>query len=165
MVFKGLCFTSCLQGHASGSMDTEVKRLSASQQKHLMFPNNWGLVGVSQRCWDTASAGANCIPLLFSPHDVYLSIKAFKRQESSCHNQKWPITHTSKSSQAWDDMKALKSMKEECSSAKNPIFFRLSNYMWGASASLVSIYCSTSDGICCISVNKFNIYFLTVEWN
>lgn len=102
MAFKGLRFTSGLQGQRVAPRTPEVKRLSASQQKHLMFPNNWGLVGVLLHCWDPASAGGNCIPLLFSLHDLYLCpIRlAFRSEESAYHNHKWPITHTSKSSPA-----------------------------------------------------------------
>lgn len=70
--FKELYFTSCLQGQRVARRTAEVKRLSASQQQHLMFHNNRGLVGVSQRCCDMASAGRNCILVFFSLHDVYL---------------------------------------------------------------------------------------------
>lgn len=70
--FQELYFTSCLQGQRVARRTAEVKRLSASQQKHLMFHNNRGLVGGLQRCCEMASAARNCILLVFSLRDVYL---------------------------------------------------------------------------------------------
>lgn len=47
-----LHFTSSFQGQYVGAQAAEVKRLSAPQQKQLMFPNNQGLVGGFQCCHD-----------------------------------------------------------------------------------------------------------------
>lgn len=56
-----LHFTSSLQGQYVAAWTAEVKRLSAPQQKQLMFPNNQGFVGVFQGCHDEARGGWNCI--------------------------------------------------------------------------------------------------------
>lgn len=48
-----LHFTSPLQGQYVAARTAEVKRLSAPQQKQLMFPNNQGLVGDFYCRYDT----------------------------------------------------------------------------------------------------------------
>lgn len=68
-----LHFTSSLQGQYVAARTAEVKRLSASQQKQLMFPNNRGLVGGFQRSHDRARGGWNWILLSASPPlNIYL---------------------------------------------------------------------------------------------
>lgn len=55
-----LHFTSSAQGQSVAARTAGVKRLSAPQQKQLVFPNNQGLVGVLQRCRDRGTRW-NCI--------------------------------------------------------------------------------------------------------
>lgn len=84
---------------ASGSMDSRGQASVSLSTKTSHVPRQSGA------CWSfTALLGlGECRGKLYPClHDVYLCpiLLAFKREESSCHNQTWPITHTNKSSQS-----------------------------------------------------------------
>lgn len=61
VVFKGPTSLPLSKVRVWRLWTAEVKRLSAPQQKQLMFPNNQGLVGGSQRRHDRARGGWNRI--------------------------------------------------------------------------------------------------------
>lgn len=91
-----LHFTSSAQGQSVAARTAGFKRLSAPQQKQLVFPNNQGLVGVLQRYRDRGTRW-NCI--LFSserPPTPVSSSWPSKRKPSIVTSRKFSVTITDK---------------------------------------------------------------------
>lgn len=91
-----LHFTSSAQGQSVAARTAGVKRLSAPQQKQLVFPNNQALVGVLQRCRDRGTWWNCILSSSQRPPTPVSSSQPSKRKPSVVTRRKLSITITDK---------------------------------------------------------------------